>query len=311
MPPRCEPSAEPGHGVGSADRSRGGHGERRGAGRERKLHHGLQPDRGNGNVAPLRIISGPATGLLNPSGLAVDTVNNEILVANIGSITADSSSITVYSRTANGDAAPLRTISGAATGLAQPIGLAVDTVNNEVLVATMKPQLHHGLQPDGGSATSCRCEPSAGHWPELQSPARSRHRRREQRGAGGELAGRTDGQRRHGLQPDGERQCSTAACHHRASDRAERASIPGRRRHVSIRVRLRFQCQCVLALFPRSRAGRRDHRRPGSWGHGAHFPEREGQLREHAEHLADRVRRHAREPGRGAPSAPRRSAPTC
>jgi len=89
----------------------------------------------DGNVAPLRIISGPATGLLNPAGLAVDTVNNEILVANIGSTAVDSSSITVYSRTANGNEAPLRTISGAATGLARPVGLAVDTANDEILVA--------------------------------------------------------------------------------------------------------------------------------------------------------------------------------
>src|SRR5678816_4622306 len=49
---------------------------------------------------PLRIIGGPTTGLLAPAGIAVDTVNNEILVANI-------SSITVHSRTARGDAAPL------------------------------------------------------------------------------------------------------------------------------------------------------------------------------------------------------------
>ena len=89
----------------------------------------------SGNVAPLRTISGGATGLLNPAGLAVDTDNNEILVANIGSGAVDSSSITVYSRTASGNVAPLRTISGGATGLAQPIGLAVDTLNNEILVA--------------------------------------------------------------------------------------------------------------------------------------------------------------------------------
>jgi DNA-binding beta-propeller fold protein YncE len=88
----------------------------------------------DGDVDPLRTIKG--TGLLNPAGLAVDTGNNEILVANIGSVEANSSSIAVYGRTADGDhVAPLRTIRGAATGLAQPIGLAVDTANNEILVA--------------------------------------------------------------------------------------------------------------------------------------------------------------------------------
>src|SRR6266496_2907899 len=62
----------------------------------------------NGDVAPLRTISGAATGLNGPFGLAVDTVNNELAVANIGN--AAPYSITVYARTANGNVAPLRTI---------------------------------------------------------------------------------------------------------------------------------------------------------------------------------------------------------
>src|SRR5687767_12374696 len=68
----------------------------------------------SGNVHPLRIISGPGTGLQNPAGLAVDTVHHELFVANI-------SSITVYSLTACGNAVPTRTISGVDTQLAQPI----------------------------------------------------------------------------------------------------------------------------------------------------------------------------------------------
>ena len=88
----------------------------------------------NGNMAPLRTISGGATGLSTPRGLAVDTVNNELAVANGG--TGGSPSITVYALTANGNVAPLRTISGAATGLTvNTVGLAVDTVNNEFFVA--------------------------------------------------------------------------------------------------------------------------------------------------------------------------------
>jgi hypothetical protein len=83
----------------------------------------------NGNVAPLRTISGAATGLNGPYGVAVDIVNNEVAVANLGG-----NSVTVYARTANGNASPLRTISGAATGLSGPFGLAVDTVNNELAV---------------------------------------------------------------------------------------------------------------------------------------------------------------------------------
>jgi hypothetical protein len=86
----------------------------------------------NGNVAPLRTISGAATGLISPNviGLAVDTVNNEFFVTN----GIPTNSVVVFARTANGNVAPLRTISGAATGLNHPYSVAVDTVNNEVAV---------------------------------------------------------------------------------------------------------------------------------------------------------------------------------
>lgn len=86
----------------------------------------------NGNVAPLRTLTGAATGLSFPNGIAVDLVNNELIVANGGN-----SSIAVYARTASGNVAPLRTIVGAATGLNTPEGLAVDTVNNELAVANL------------------------------------------------------------------------------------------------------------------------------------------------------------------------------
>ena len=110
----------------------------------------------SGNACPLRTIRGAATGLVNPAGLAVDTVNREILVANI-------SSITVYSLTASGNAAPLRTISGDATGLAQPIGLAVDTVNNEVLVANESSITVYRREANGNEP---RSEPSAERQPD-------------------------------------------------------------------------------------------------------------------------------------------------
>jgi DNA-binding beta-propeller fold protein YncE len=41
----------------------------------------------------------------------------------------------VYGQTATGNAAPLRTIQGGATGLSGPEGVAVDLVNNELFVA--------------------------------------------------------------------------------------------------------------------------------------------------------------------------------
>ena len=85
----------------------------------------------NGNVAPVRTIVGAGTGLSVPVGLAVDAVNNELIVANQGGA---ASSVTVYARTANGNASPVRTIAGAATGLDRAQGLALDTVNNEIFV---------------------------------------------------------------------------------------------------------------------------------------------------------------------------------
>jgi len=54
---------------------------------------------------------------------------NELFVSNTGG-----NSVTVYSRTANGNIAPTRTLSGAATGLAHPTGIVADTVNSELVV---------------------------------------------------------------------------------------------------------------------------------------------------------------------------------
>jgi len=86
----------------------------------------------SGNTAPTRILGGASTGLSSPRGIAVDTVNNELFVANSN---GSANSITVYSRTASGNTAPTRTLSGASTGLSSPDGIAVDTVNNELFVA--------------------------------------------------------------------------------------------------------------------------------------------------------------------------------
>jgi 6-phosphogluconolactonase (cycloisomerase 2 family) len=84
----------------------------------------------SGNIAPIRTLAGPATGLSTPEGLVVDTVNDELVVANNAN-----NSVTVYSRTASGNTAPIRTLAGGATGLTLPISLVVDTVNNELVVA--------------------------------------------------------------------------------------------------------------------------------------------------------------------------------
>ncbi|MEO8430797.1 MAG: hypothetical protein ABI592_04750 [Acidobacteriota bacterium] len=56
----------------------------------------------------------------NPNGVAVDPFNNELVMVNGGN-----NSVRVYSRTGNGDIAPLRTISGAATLLNNPEGVVI------------------------------------------------------------------------------------------------------------------------------------------------------------------------------------------
>jgi 6-phosphogluconolactonase (cycloisomerase 2 family) len=82
----------------------------------------------NGNTAPLRTLSGAATGLVFPQSVAMDPVADELFVVNIFN------SITVYARTASGNAAPLRTLSGPATGLAGAQSVAVDPAADELFV---------------------------------------------------------------------------------------------------------------------------------------------------------------------------------
>lgn len=80
-----------------------------------------------GDVLPQRKIQGPNTGLDTPSGIYVDTNNDEIAVANSGN-----DSVTIYSRTATADASPTRVITGAATGIRGPGG--VYEFNDEIYV---------------------------------------------------------------------------------------------------------------------------------------------------------------------------------
>ncbi len=122
---------------------------------------------------PVRYIQGPKTELASPHGIYVDAERNEIYVANHGhwrhtepgeTYLQDGSvppelrgkrktyldlirplspstgkflppSITVYSRTATWDVAPLRVIQGSKTGLNLPLGIFLDTVSHQLVVA--------------------------------------------------------------------------------------------------------------------------------------------------------------------------------
>ena len=88
----------------------------------------------SGNVAPARMLKGARTQIKNPTGVVVDTVNNELVVANMGNHRA-----TVYPRTAQGDTPPIRTIRTAADGtptlqIGNAGAVAYDSKRDELLV---------------------------------------------------------------------------------------------------------------------------------------------------------------------------------
>jgi DNA-binding beta-propeller fold protein YncE len=108
--------------------------------------------------APRRQVSGARSQLHDPHGIVLDGVHNEIVVANHGNwtkirpytmydplVSATNEpyepgrffdpSITVHSATADGEAAPLRTIEGRSTRLNWPMGIALDGAHHEIFVA--------------------------------------------------------------------------------------------------------------------------------------------------------------------------------
>jgi hypothetical protein len=80
----------------------------------------------DGQEGPIRIIQGPKTGAIG-SRLDVDPIHNEIF-------TYTGDSILVYPRDANGDVAPIRVIKGPDTQLKTPYGIAVDPINNVLVI---------------------------------------------------------------------------------------------------------------------------------------------------------------------------------
>lgn len=88
----------------------------------------------DGDVAPVRILKGRKTLIKNPTGVFVDTKNDELWVASLGSHVA-----TVYPSTASGDTAPLRVIRSALPNqprvlLGNPGAVAYDSKRDQLLV---------------------------------------------------------------------------------------------------------------------------------------------------------------------------------
>jgi len=81
------------------------------------------------------------SGFSRRSGIAVDTVNNQLFVVNYRAIE-------VYERTAKGALGQVRAISGGSTGLYHPRGIAVDTVNNDIFVTNFTPGGPNDVAPN-------------------------------------------------------------------------------------------------------------------------------------------------------------------
>jgi DNA-binding beta-propeller fold protein YncE len=84
-----------------------------------------------GDVAPLRVIQGPKTGLNWATGVAFDAERGELYVAN-----AIGDNISVFGANQQGDVAPIRVLKGARTLLKYPSDVFLDMANNEMWVAS-------------------------------------------------------------------------------------------------------------------------------------------------------------------------------
>jgi DNA-binding beta-propeller fold protein YncE len=85
----------------------------------------------SGNTAPLRTIQGPNANLDWPTGLAYDSVENELFVTN-----DMRDEVAVFDGDADGNVAPKRTLRGPKTMIKNPTGVWVDRDNNELWVAS-------------------------------------------------------------------------------------------------------------------------------------------------------------------------------
>src|SRR5207245_4440374 len=134
----------------------------------------------SGDVAPLRVIQGPKTGLNWPTSIAVHPDRGELFVAND---TADT--VTVYRTDSNGDAVPIRVLKGPRSMIKNPTGVALDLKNNELWVAnfgghsatvfpvdaagdpTPKRVIRSGRAEEGP-----RCSVTPTRWPTIQNETR-------------------------------------------------------------------------------------------------------------------------------------------
>jgi hypothetical protein len=105
----------------------------------------VYPREGNGNIAPIRIIQGPDTQLRNAQSVAVDPINN-VLVVGLNKQNDDpDGALLIFNRTDSGNAKP-KVIRGPKSGIIRINQMTVYPPR-KLIVATM-PGLIHQMEPD-------------------------------------------------------------------------------------------------------------------------------------------------------------------
>jgi 6-phosphogluconolactonase (cycloisomerase 2 family) len=107
----------------------------------------------NGNAAPIRTITSQFTSTLNlvqPVGIALDAYGN-VYVANSGI-----STVAVFAAGANGNVAPIRTISGSNTNLNDPTGIALDASGNIYVASAVNKSIDVYAAGANGNVTPVR-----------------------------------------------------------------------------------------------------------------------------------------------------------
>lgn len=89
----------------------------------------------SGNATPSRTIQGSATNLAGPLAVYLDLLHDELIVVNKVVLPGGDGRITVYPRASNGNVGPSRMISGSNTGFDLPVGMDLDVLRDEIVVA--------------------------------------------------------------------------------------------------------------------------------------------------------------------------------
>jgi len=105
----------------------------------------IYPAGSSGNVSPVATIAGSKTGLLYPTGVAVDSAERIYVVTD--------GQVAVYSSGSNGDVAPVATITSKNTGLFDPHGLAIGEDGKVYVANGSRRRASVGAVGPGGSLT--------------------------------------------------------------------------------------------------------------------------------------------------------------